>query len=76
MVDHTQEQEKVRLALRSLHAELTQTNAALVPLIPIHQANIDTLQSAPLDFEVGVSFRLGGCRRKPGRLHSRPGLSR
>ena len=60
MVDHTQEQEKVRLALRSLHAELTQTNAALVPLIPIHQANIDTLRSDPLDFEVGVSFRLGG----------------
>jgi len=58
--DHTQEQEKVRLALRSLHAELTQTNATLERLIPIHQAHIDTLRSDTLDFEVGVSFRLRG----------------
>lgn len=58
--DHTQEQAKVRLAMRSLHAELTQTKATMERLIPMHKAIIDTLRSDTLTFEAPVSLRMSG----------------
>lgn len=56
--DHSQEQERVDVALRNVHAELTEMRGGLKNFIPVHQANVDTLRSDTLDFKAPLSLRL------------------
>ena len=55
--DHTQEQEKVRRALRGLHAELVDTRESLAFRVPHHRSLIDTLTTDSLSFRKPVSLR-------------------
>jgi type II secretory pathway pseudopilin PulG len=55
--DHSQEQEKVERALRSLYAELTETQSALENRIPYHAALIDTMRSDDLSFQAPLALQ-------------------
>jgi hypothetical protein len=56
--DHSQEQEKINLALRGIHAELSDTRRLLKDRIPHHAALIDTMRSDSLSFQQPISLLL------------------
>lgn len=56
--DHSQEQENVDLALRSIHTELSGTIDLLESRIPHHAALIDTMRSDSLSFQEPISLLL------------------
>lgn len=56
--DHTQEQERVRRALRGIHAELVENKKSLAFRISHHRPMIDTFTTDSLSFQGSISLRL------------------
>ncbi len=55
--DHRQEQEKVRRALRGLHAELVENRKNLQFRVSHHRALLDTFRTDSLSFRGGLSLK-------------------
>jgi len=55
---HTQEQEKVRRALRGIHAELIENERRLAFRVSHHRPMVDTFMTDSLSFQEPISLRL------------------
>ena len=55
--DHAQEQEKVRRALRSIHAELVEVRGPMARRAEYHAALVDTFTTDSLSFQTSLSLR-------------------